>query len=107
MRGESVVIAPLHNRVGGIRADNCYAFSFVERKNPVFVIEECHALSGHFESFGFMGFAIDHRIGNLRPGHDTVGIEKPQFKTGFQQPADRCVDLCFGNQAVSHGLYQR
>ena len=56
----------------------------------------------HFQCQFFVFGTVDNGKWNITPGMSWIHFS--QFKAGFQQSFDRCVDFLFRNQAFFHSI---
>ena len=106
-RGSAVVIA--EERIEGIGggADHGYGFyGGFERKSVALVFEKNDGFAGGFESEFAVGRSVDVGEGEMRPWHTIGRIEHAKAEAGFEETADRTVDIVGKDEAIIGGAIE-
>ena len=103
--GGTVVIAPHHRHIIGIRADHSDAFVvFLQWKHVLLVLQQHDRLACHIERKLAVSLAIHYRIRDFRPWNKRRVVHFAKVETPFKQTKHMFVDLLLADQAALHSF---
>ena len=103
----SVIIAPQHCRIVGIRTEHGYLHSALFQRQNTVVAQQRHSLSRHVGGKLPVLLARNDAHRQSGPFHKRVIVKVSKFETGFQQTFQRSVYILFAHLSLLQGLAQR
>ncbi len=102
--GGAVIVAPHHRFVVGVRTDNGYFLTFLQRQYAIAVLQQCDGLACHFKGQPAVFAALKHRGRYVAPVNKRWIVHFSKVKTALQQSYNVFVHFRFFYQTTVYSL---